>query len=84
MWSLDHWKGAFSWRGNEPDAEPYHGTTLVLLVPVISALGFVVWLGWTWLALALTVLTTLLVAGPAVIWWLKRYRRERAEIPEWR
>lgn len=84
MWSVDQYKGAFNWRGDQPDAEPHHGTTLVLVFPIAAAIGFVVWLGWSWWALVLTILTTLLVAGPAVLWWVKRSRRERAEIPEWR
>ena len=56
----------------------------LVLLPLAAGIGSVAWLGWSWPALVLTALVTLLIGGLVVRRWLKISRREFDEVPEWR
>lgn len=84
MWSVDQYKGFFDWRGDRPDEEPHYGVFYLIILPIIAAVAFVAWLGWTWPALLLTILATLVIVAVIVSLSVKRHRRERSQIPEWR
>lgn len=80
----DQFKGFFDWRGDSPDLEPRYSVFYLIVLPIVAGVGFVAWLGWTWPALVLWILTTLLVLGAITYLSVKRYRQERSQIPEWR
>ncbi|MFP3882056.1 MAG: phage holin family protein [Actinomycetota bacterium] len=84
MLSGDQYKGFLDFRSNRPDQDPGFGLLYLVLTPLFAGVGFVAWVGWNWLALTLTIVTFLLVAGLLV--WLsrRRYERERVPDPEWR
>lgn len=84
MWLSDQYKAAFQWRGDEPDPEPHYGLVFLVLLPLAAGIGSVAWLGWSWPALLLTALITLLVGGFAVRRWIQSVQRDRAQTPEWR
>lgn len=84
MWSVDQYKGFFDWRGDGPDEEPRYGVFYLIVIPIAASVLYVKWFGWTWPALALTILTTAVVVGLMVVLSAKRYRREQSQIPEWR
>ncbi|MFP3882859.1 MAG: hypothetical protein ACLFWH_11145 [Actinomycetota bacterium] len=84
MWIPDQWKSVFQWRGDEPDPEPHYGLVFLVLLPLGVGIGAVAWLGWSWPALIVTVVVTLLVGGFALRRWMRNWRTERQQIPEWR
>lgn len=80
----DQYKALFHWRGDSPDPEPHYGLVFMVLLPIAAGVGSVAWLGWSFPALLLTALVTLLVGGVAVRRWLATSRRELDKIAEWR
>lgn len=84
MWSVDQYKGFFDWSGAAADQEPRYGVFYLIAVPIAASYLFVTWLGWTWPAFTLSIITGLLVIGVITYLSVKRHRREGAQIPEWR
>lgn len=84
MWSVDQYKGSFDWRGDGPDQEPRYGLFYLIVIPIVASVFFVRWFGWTWPALVLSILTGVLVIGTITYLSVKRHRRERSPILEWR
>lgn len=84
MWFSDQYKGLFQWRGDNPDPDFSYGLVYLMLLPLAAGIGAVAWLGWTWPALVVAAVVTLLIGGVSVRRWVKSWQRERAQIPEWR
>ena len=84
VYSGDQYKGFLDYRSNRPDHEPSFALLYLIVIPVLAGIGFVAWLGWVWQALALTVVTFLVVGAVLFALSRRRYERDRAPDPEWR
>lgn len=84
MWSVHQYKGFFDWRGDGTDQEPRYGVFYLIVIPIVASVLFVRWLGWTWPALVLSILAGVLVIGAITYLSVKRHRRDRSQIREWR